>query len=260
VDLAGLRRGLVTATLALALDAAVTACPPGGKARWERTNHRGRTVSLLSGLSLAVAATAGVRLPSAAAAVGGMGAALVGAYDDATGARAPGAKGFRGHLSALRAGRVTSGVVKVLGIGTVGVASALLLPSTRRVPLELLVDGGVVAGSANLLNLLDLRPGRALKAGLAGSLALGQPGAAGAAAALLPADLHERAMLGDAGANALGALLGLALLDRYPDRRARLVALGVVTALTAASEAVSFSAVIEASPPLRWMDRLGRLP
>jgi hypothetical protein len=80
------------------------------------------------------------------------------------------------------------------------------------------------------------------------------------AAVLLPADLGERAMLGDAGANGLGAVLGLALAGRLPGRGARLAALAAVGSLTAASEVVSFSRVIDAVPPLRAVDRLGRLP
>ena len=82
---------------------------------------------------------------------------------------------------------------------------------------DLVVNAGLIAGSANLLNLFDLRPGRAIKVGwpsrrcpapCAGSAAAAAA-PFGAAAALLPEDLGERAMLGDAGANALGAMLGL---------------------------------------------------
>jgi hypothetical protein len=76
---------------------------------------------------------------------------------------------------------------------------------------------------------------------------------------LLPEDLGERAMLGDAGANALGAMLGVAGAATLP-RRARLAALTVVAGLTAASEKVSFTKVIERTPPLRWLDMLGRRP
>ena len=81
----------------------------------------------------------------------------------------------------------------------------------------------------------------------------------GAAAALLPEDLGERAMLGDAGANALGALLGVAAATSL-SRPARLVLLAAITGLTAASEVVSFTAVIERTPALRWLDMLGRRP
>jgi UDP-N-acetylmuramyl pentapeptide phosphotransferase/UDP-N-acetylglucosamine-1-phosphate transferase len=91
------------------------------------------------------------------------------------------------------------------------------------------------------------------------------PGPAGAAlgvalasgAALLGVDLGEEVMLGDCGANALGAALGVAVLLRYglAGRLAHLVALG---AITAASERVSFTELIAAHPVLHRLDRLGR--
>jgi len=224
--------------------------PPGGAERWARSNHRGVEVSLLAGPALALTLAAGADVPRAAAAVGALGAGAVGAYDDSIGARHPQAKGFRGHAAALVQGRLTGGAVKVLGIGVAGLVSARL--AGHRDPAA----GAVVAASANLLNLFDLRPGRALKVGTVAALALGRPGIAGASAALLQGDLRERTMLGDAGANALGAVLGLALLERV---RAR-PALGVLVAITALSEVVSYSRIIDAVPPLRWADRAGRLP
>jgi UDP-GlcNAc:undecaprenyl-phosphate GlcNAc-1-phosphate transferase len=250
-------RALLGAGLAQAAQRALTAHPPAGAARWQRTNHRGAEVSLLSGPALAVGASAAADLPALAAAVAGLGAGLVGAYDDAYDRARPdaSAKGFRGHLGALRHGRLTGGGVKVLGIGATGLLACFLRGDRGR---DALVGGAVVAASANLLNLLDLRPGRALKAGALAALALGQAGPAGAAAALLPGDLRERTMLGDAGANALGAVLGLSLVARHPDRTGR--ALSVLVVATAASEVVSYSRVIDAVPPLRWWDRVGRLP
>jgi hypothetical protein len=79
----------------------------------------------------------------------------------------------------------------------------------------------------------------------------------GTSAAVLGDDLAGRSMLGDTGANALGAVVGVAALARW-DRTGRAVALGVVVALTLASEKVSFSRLIEAQPLLRELDRLGR--
>jgi hypothetical protein len=76
---------------------------------------------------------------------------------------------------------------------------------------------------------------------------------------VLPADLGERVMLGDCGANAVGALLGLRLAA-LPGRGSRAGLLGVVTALTLASEKVSFTRVIESTAGLRELDRLGRRP
>jgi UDP-N-acetylmuramyl pentapeptide phosphotransferase/UDP-N-acetylglucosamine-1-phosphate transferase len=210
-------------------------------------------------------APAGTR--AAAAVVGGV-AGLVGGYDDVAGARPEQArdKGLAGHLRALRAGRVSAGAVKVAGIGAAAAVAALLTRRDRGVTA--LADGvlttGLVAGTANLVNLLDLRPGRAAKAAaLAAAAGLGGPSGAlvagplGASLAVLPADLGERVMLGDCGANAVGALLGLRLAA-VPRRPARAGALATVVGLTLASERVSFTRVIEATPVLRELDRLGR--
>ncbi len=252
------------AVLALLVDAVLHRANLGEVTRWQRPNHRGASVSLLSGPALAVAATATSGLPPAAAAAAGLGAAAIGRYDDAVGGAggvggAAGARGLRGHGAALRQGRVTTGSVKVLGVGGAGLLASVLLPGRRPVA-DVVLDAGLVAGAANLVNLFDLRPGRALKVVVLGSAVLGLPGPAGAAAALLPADLREHSMLGDAGANAHGALLGLAVACRVRSRRRRTAVLGALVALTAASEVVSFSRVIDACPPLRWLDRLGRLP
>ena len=241
----------------------------GDDQRWQRINHRGRTLTLLegpaftAGAAAAVALTPGLPGPArAAGVVAVLGAGAIGTYDDLGGLRTQQAKGFAGHLQALREGRVTSGAVKAGGIGATSLLAAALV-SER--PRDALLGGAVVAGYANLANLFDLRPGRALKFGLLHAPLAALPGPAGAlvagpfgaAAALLGADLREEAMLGDAGANALGAALGTAVLLRY-GTRGRLVHLVVLAALTAASEKISFTRVIAATPPLRWFDELGR--
>ena len=257
-------------------------------AELRRTNFHGRTVTLAGGPALAVGATVGAAFgarsaaASAAAVTAGMTAGAVGFYDDIVGNRPEqkAAKGFAGHLGALREGRVTSGLVKIAGVGAAGLAAAALLATDPRVrahrgrqhgsivrgATDVLLGAGVIAGTANLLNLLDLRPGRALKAGalIGAPLTVGSggglaAGTLGAGAALLPADLGEQIMLGDAGANALGALLGVALAAKTgPAGRA--VALSVLVALTAASEKISFTKVIQDTPWLRELDALGRRP
>jgi len=242
--------------------------PPGGRTRWERTNHRGETVSLLEGAAFVMGSSAGLLLTPglpasvrAAGALAGVGAGAFGAYDDLTGATR--SKGFRGHLAALRRGEVTSGIVKIAGIGGTGLVCSWLVSDDL---VEALVGGAVVAASANLLNLFDLRPGRALKVGVVGALSLLPTGAAAAAAAplgaaltCLPEDLGEKGMLGDTGANALGATLGVAVVAGT-GLAGRGLALAVLAALTLASEKVSFSRVIDATPALRWADQLGRRP
>jgi UDP-N-acetylmuramyl pentapeptide phosphotransferase/UDP-N-acetylglucosamine-1-phosphate transferase len=247
----------------------LNARPPGGRARWVRTNNRGHEVTLLEGPAVAVGiAVASLLAPGlpATARVAGCGAALgagaVGLYDDLAERGAGAAKGFRGHLSALARGEVTTGAVKILGIGATGLAAGAVV---RRDPLDRVLAGLVIAGAANVVNLFDLRPGRAAKAAMigAGGGVLREAGpltaaALGAAAALLPDDLGERTMLGDCGANALGAALGVAAAARAT--RPGLIGLAAaLAALTAASEKVSFTKVIAATPPLRRLDEWGRV-
>jgi UDP-GlcNAc:undecaprenyl-phosphate GlcNAc-1-phosphate transferase len=303
-----LARGTVAAGAALGAYAALRRYPPSGEDTWLRTNHRGEHVTLLEGPAVtagAVAAqviTAVVGAPRAGRqpvatgyperprpaaypsayplAVAGLGGVAFGVLDDLRGSGKR--RGLRGHLGALAHGEVTTGTVKLAGLAAAGLGAALLEGGD---PADVAINAGLVAGGANLLNLFDLRPGRAIKvatltAGLiaAGSAlsqgagqaaAAGAPGRlaglravavpAGAALALLPEDLGERAMLGDAGANALGAMLGAAAAQTLP-KSARLGLLGCVVALTVASEKVSFTRVIEATPALRWLDMLGRRP
>jgi hypothetical protein len=264
---AGAALGAAAARVAYSL---LTRRPPREEKLWLRTNHRGEPVTLLEGPAFvagavtAVAIAPGVPARMRVAAVfAGTAAGALGAYDDLAGSGD--SRGFKGHLSALAHGEVTTGAVKILGIGAAGLTAAALAGTNRRGnAFDVLINGGLVAGTANLLNLFDLRPGRAIKvgalAGLPGTLSGSAVAAApfGAALALLPEDLGERAMLGDSGANALGALLGLSAA--HLPRTARLGLLAGVTALNAASEVVSFTKVIQATPALRWLDQLGRRP
>jgi UDP-GlcNAc:undecaprenyl-phosphate GlcNAc-1-phosphate transferase len=270
--------GLAGAAAARAAYAALTRYPPGGEKTWTRTNHRGEPVTLLEGPAAALGAVATQLLypertvasrQSLTLALAGAGALAFGVYDDLAGSGKR--RGLRGHLGALAHGEVTTGAVKLAGIGATGVASGLLIGGD---PADMVINAGLIAGGANLLNLFDLRPGRAIKVsaasaaliaggsavtggGDAGAKAVAAP--LGAALALLPEDLGERAMLGDAGANALGAMLGAAAAVSLP-RPARIALLAGITSLTAASEKVSFTKVIERTPPLRWLDMLGRRP
>jgi hypothetical protein len=151
-------------------------------------------------------------------------------------------RGFRGHLR----GGPTTGVLKLVGIPLVG------LVATRR------LSGALLVGlTANFLNQLDTRPGRALKAYLAAASIVEAP--RGVAVLLLPYDLREMAMLGDAGSNGLGALLGLNSVSRITGR-GRWVAIGALAGLTLLGERTSLGALIERTPLLREIDALGRRP
>jgi len=175
-------------------------------------------------------------------------------------------RGLRGHIGAALRGRVTTGFIKLGG----GIAAALVLAG--RVdgdrPSRVLIDGALIALAANMGNLLDRAPGRTIKWSLVcyvpvalvagtGATGLALAVVAGAAAGLLLADLREHVMLGDTGANALGAALGSAsILVLQED--VRTVVAASLLALTLLSEVVSFSRIIAAVPPLRVFDELGR--
>ena len=278
--------------------------------QWERTNFHGVTVSLRGGVAMAGASVASAAVASALsdqprAALGGvvasLGGGLAGYIDDVDqGAHDGGkvAKGLKGHLGALAHGQVTTGVIKIAGIGASALAASALVGSKATSMggkvADLALNTVLIAGAANLANLLDLRPGRALKATVlvaaplsyfscagAKAPALGasdapsakpvSPASAASAQRLLASglnaaaitalveDLQETTMLGDTGANAAGALLGTSLAAN-DSRKLRLgAALGVV-GLILASEKVSFSKVIAANPALNWLDQLWRRP
>jgi hypothetical protein len=162
---------------------------------------------------------------------------LLGFLDDVFGGEE---RGFRAHLRAVR----TTGILKLLGIPLAA------LWRTRSASGALLV-----ALAANALNQLDTKPGRALKAYLAAAVALRAP--LGLAVLLLPYDLREKVMLGDAGSNALGAVLGLNSVDRFHGR-GRWVAIGMLAGLNVLGEFRSLGELIERTPLLRELDALGR--
>jgi Glycosyl transferase family 2 len=155
-------------------------------------------------------------------------------------------RGFRAHL---RSGR-TTGVLKLVAI-----------PAWAAWRTRSLSGAVLVSLCANLLNQLDTRPGRALKAYAVGSLLVGRaPGRADAVAVLIaPYDLREMAMLGDAGSNALGAVLGLSSVARITGRR-RWSAIGALAGLTLLGEVHSVGSLIERTPGLRSVDAWGREP
>ena len=278
--------------------------------QWERTNFHGVTVSLrggvaMAGASVASAAVASVLSDQPRAALGGvvasLGGGLAGYIDDVDqGAHDGGkvAKGLKGHLGALAHGQVTTGVIKIAGIGASALAASALVgskaTSVGAKAADLVLNTVLIAGTANLANLLDLRPGRALKATVLVAAPLSYFSCAGAKAPALGAsaapsakpvspasgasaqrllasglnaaaitalveDLQETTMLGDTGANAAGALLGTSLAANDSWKLRLGTALGVV-GLILASEKVSFSKVIAANPALNWLDQLWRRP
>jgi Glycosyl transferase family 2 len=188
-------------------------------------NHRGFRLPLVGWL-------VGVRRDATVGAVAALGLA-----DDLWSGEE---RGIRVHLTAGR----TTGVLKLAGIPLVGAFATRSLSGTI-----------LFAGSANLLNQLDTKPGRALKAYLLAAPALRAP--VRLAVLLLPYDLRERVMLGDAGSNALGGLLGLKSVDRLHGWGRWAAALAVV-GLNVLGERRSLGSLIERTPLLRELDAWGR--
>ncbi len=216
----------------------------------------------------------------------------MGVVDDAYGTSE--SRGFKGHLKSMLAGRLTTGGLKLIGIGAASLVAALVIAGvapwggqqpTVGLGVVVLVAGAAIALTSNFVNLTDLRPGRALKVysllavGAVLSVVLGLaprlgqvgestlPVAVGALALLLfmlgPVaatwryDLGERGMLGDAGANAMGAAAGMLIVSGLPAWGIG-VYFAVMLAANLASERYSFSRIIESNPVLRGLDALGR--
>jgi UDP-GlcNAc:undecaprenyl-phosphate GlcNAc-1-phosphate transferase len=197
-----------------------------------------------------------------------LGVALLGLIDDALGRGTDGdsPRGWRGHASAIAAGRFSTGAIKAVG------ALALAAYATSglgRQDLDYVADLALLLLTTNLFNLLDLRPGRvekvfvALLAGLCVGALTVEPVELlgvfiGPVLVVAAFTLRERAMLGDTGANLVGALAGVSLLVTLGET-GRYVALGVVVALTVYGEFRSISRTIEGVPLLRSLDSLGRV-
>lgn len=247
-----------------------------------RTNFRGRRLPVGGGLVVVVAVLAAVaglvawriaisefprvRPAELAGVVAVLGFALLGFVDDLLGGS--GVRGMRGHLSEAAGGRITTGMLKLVGGFTVALLCVAVV--TRGSAVQVGIDVLLVAAAANLANLFDLAPGRAIKVAIPvfaalvvawGSVtALLVPAVVlGAALALLVPDLRERVMLGDTGANPLGAVLGLAVVVNGT-APTRVVICAVVVLLNVLSEFVSFGRLIDRVPPLRLADRVGRRP
>ncbi len=186
---------------------------------------------------------------------------ILGFVDDKWGDRRY--SGLKGHVKALLVDHtVTSGMIKAVGGLAVGIAAGLVI---ERNILESLLVGVTIALMSNAFNLLDLRPGRAGAIFLlcaAVLIAVTSPILAGLFLAVIPVliiyipDSQGRVMLGDAGSNLLGALLGLSLILAVTSLTARLAILVTLIALHIAAEKLSLTELIERNPVLRRLDGL----
>lgn len=241
---------------------------------WVRPNYRGKSVPSSYGViwwafctvlyaELTWAAAEEVRPLALAFLMAALGFGALGLIDDLWGSGE--VKGVRGHLRALRQGRLTTGMLKAGG----GLAVALAAASVLQTGAAMLLGTLLTALMANAMNLLDLRPGRAVSVFLVLSvatvvyllrteqaLAAAMLGFLMAAALLMRRyDSAGEAMMGDVGSNLLGGVLGVALVAGLP-LWAQGVVLALLVALHIAVERVSLSQWIESTP---WAQRLDRL-
>jgi UDP-N-acetylmuramyl pentapeptide phosphotransferase/UDP-N-acetylglucosamine-1-phosphate transferase len=195
-----------------------------------------------------------------------LGVALLGLLDDLVGSDMP-ARGWRGHARAAARGGLTTGAIKAAG--SLGLALFVLYGSGLSTG-EYLLEVAILVVATNLFNLLDLRPGRSIKALvlLGAALLIGSMDAgplwvvglfAGPILVLLPLDLREIGMLGDTGSNAVGAVAGVWLVLALHGTTAKVIALAVMAVVTVYGEFRSIARVIDRTPGLRHLDSLGRI-
>jgi UDP-N-acetylmuramyl pentapeptide phosphotransferase/UDP-N-acetylglucosamine-1-phosphate transferase len=153
-----------------------------------------------------------------------------------------------------------------LGAGVIALA---IVYYTSNTPAEAFVSWLALILTTNLINLLDLRPGRALKVFTVGMILLlgvywqftdiwylAIP-IVPVIFFYFPLDLSASAMMGDTGANLLGGILGYFLIQTV-GFWGEVVIVFFLMFVHLFSERYSLSAMIEENRVLNWLDQLGR--
>ncbi|MBF1044138.1 MAG: glycosyl transferase [Peptostreptococcus sp.] len=187
---------------------------------------------------------------------------FVGIIDDSLGNR--GVTGLIGHFKALFKGSLTTGAFKALLGGFVGLTLAVTL--SKSIP-NIIVATLVVALSTNMMNLFDLRPGRAIKAYVILAIIIFLASAkfnrevmmliVPAVLAYFYFDLRALTMMGDAGSNVLGVSIGVFIVSSF-DLPVQLVSLVLLVAIHVLTEKFSLTKIIENNKFLDYVDKLGR--
>jgi UDP-N-acetylmuramyl pentapeptide phosphotransferase/UDP-N-acetylglucosamine-1-phosphate transferase len=192
-----------------------------------------------------------------------MSISFLGFIDDMLGQRDT--LGFKGHFGALFRGRLTTGGLKAMGGGLISLFIAVFVSDGW---INIIINTLILALFTNMLNLLDLRPGRAVKGFLfftiviiiiaGGNLdwLLLAP-LAGAVLWYFRYDLSARIMMGDAGSNVLGFALGYLAITEL-SLNARTGILLFLIAMHVLTEKYSLTKIIEKTAILRCIDNMGR--
>lgn len=186
---------------------------------------------------------------------------FIGLMDDFIGSND--VKGFKGHIKMLINLKLTTGGLKAVFGGIISLLISLIISSNLA---NFFVNIIVISLFANFVNLLDLRPGRALKGFLVFSLAslafvsnifkMILLSFIGTSLAYLPRDIKARSMLGDIGSNSLGIILGITATTFSFNFKIILAIFLILANLY--SEKYSISSLISRNKILSFLDELGR--
>ena len=187
---------------------------------------------------------------------------FAGALDDLIGNR--NVSGLKGHFKSLLKGELTTGGFKALFGGFVGLVVSVCI--SRNI-VDIIVNTLVIALSTNLMNLFDLRPGRAIKAylvimipiyiTLTGYIKVLPLLILPNVLAYFNTDLKARGMMGDTGSNVLGISIGVLMAFGY-DIKVRLAWLVFLILMHLITEKFSLTKIIEKNRVLKFIDNLGR--
>lgn len=191
---------------------------------------------------------------------------FVGFVDDTLGSRD--VTGLKGHFKALLNGRLTTGAIKAI----VGFLVAMVISTFFSVDIaDLLLNTLIIALFTNLLNLFDLRPGRAIKfysllilmffidAVFTGKFRIFMfflP-IIGFVLGYFPYDLNAKCMMGDAGSNVLGISAGMLTILQF-DYIGKILIFILLVLIHIFAEKYSISDVIKENKVLNYIDNLGR--
>ena len=187
---------------------------------------------------------------------------FAGILDDIIGNRD--VSGLKGHFKSLLNGKLTTGGFKALFGGFIGLVISIAISKNI---YDIVINTLIIALSTNLMNLLDLRPGRAIKGYLVISIVLlftlGEytrnllllifPDVI----AYFNQDLKAKAMMGDTGSNVLGISIGILFVMGYP-LKVRLIWLAFLIFIHILTEKYSLTKIIENNKFLNFIDKLGR--
>ncbi|QUH20714.1 glycosyltransferase [Alkaliphilus sp. B6464] len=195
--------------------------------------------------------------------IGIMTMAVIGLIDDLIGNR--NTLGFKGHIKSLLKGKLTTGGLKAIVGGLISILIGSLFSFHI---IEIVVNSLIIALFTNLINLLDLRPGRAIKGfltiailfiiiGLSKETRIILGSIIAYAIGYFPQDIKAKSMMGDIGSNTLGITLGIVAVISYT-MTVKYIILALLVLIQIIAEKYSITEIIKKNSILNFLDELGR--